>query len=41
VEKKTQVPWNPATPYKGLGYRDVSASSRAAYRVVELPVAKA
>jgi 3',5'-cyclic AMP phosphodiesterase CpdA len=41
VEKKTQVPWNPATPYKGLGYRDVSASSRAAYRVLELPVAKA
>jgi 3',5'-cyclic AMP phosphodiesterase CpdA len=41
AEKKTQLPWNPAMPYKGLGFRDVNASSGGVYRMVELPAAKA
>jgi 3',5'-cyclic AMP phosphodiesterase CpdA len=38
MEKKTQLPWNPAAPYAGLGYRRVDASARAEPRMVELPV---
>jgi len=39
AEKKTQLPWDAALPYKGLGFRDVRASARGAQRMVELPVA--
>lgn len=28
--QKTQLPWNPAQPYKGLGYRSVQASAAGA-----------
>jgi 3',5'-cyclic AMP phosphodiesterase CpdA len=37
MEKKTQLPWNPAAPYAGLGYRRVDASTRGEQRMVELP----
>jgi len=40
VEKKTQVPWDAAAPYKGLGYRDIEASANAAPRVTEFPAGK-
>ena len=39
AEKKTQLPWDAALPYKGLGFRDVRASARGAQGMVELPVA--
>ncbi|APV50021.1 serine/threonine protein phosphatase [Betaproteobacteria bacterium GR16-43] len=38
VEKKTQVPWNAAAPYKGLGYRDVGAGPRREATPLEIPV---
>jgi len=41
AERKTQLPWNPATPYRGLGFRDVQASPGGTYRLVDLPAAKA
>ena len=40
VEKKTQVPWNAATPYKGLGYRDIEASASVAPRITDFPAGK-
>ncbi|MET0917267.1 MAG: metallophosphoesterase [Burkholderiales bacterium] len=40
AEKKTQLPWNPAMPYKGLGFRDVQAGSASTYRIVDVPPAK-
>jgi len=40
--KRAPVPWNPATPYKGLGFRDVEANARQAqYKIEEVPVLKA
>lgn len=40
--KRTPLPWDPAQPYRGLGFREVTAETKAAeYRVVELPVQKA
>jgi 3',5'-cyclic AMP phosphodiesterase CpdA len=38
VEKKTQTPWNPAAPYKGLGYRDIDASASREAKMAEIPV---
>jgi len=39
VEKKTQVPWNPAAPYAGLGFRDVEAEPGGEeHKMVELSV---
>ena len=35
AEKKTQVPWNPAEPYKSLGWREIEASPRAAPKLEE------
>jgi hypothetical protein len=35
---KTQLPWDPAQPYKGLGFRSVQASASAAPRLRELPL---
>ena len=38
-EKRTPVPWNPAAPYSGLGFRDVSAEPKSAqFKATELPV---
>lgn len=38
---KTQLPWNPAEPYKGLGYRAVTASASGnPPRMRELPLVK-
>jgi hypothetical protein len=39
---RTPVPWDPAQPYKGLGFRSVDAELKeAAYRITEYPVIKA
>ena len=39
--KRTPIPWDPAQPYKGLGYRDVEADvAKAEYHITELPVIK-
>jgi 3',5'-cyclic AMP phosphodiesterase CpdA len=35
VEKKTQVPWSAASPYKNLGWRDVHALPQGGHRMVE------
>ncbi len=41
VPKRAPVPWDPATPYKGLGFRDVEAEvKKAKYEITELPVTK-
>jgi hypothetical protein len=35
------VPWDPAEPYKGLGWREVEAEpAKAQYAITELPVQK-
>lgn len=40
-EKRTPLPWDPAMPYKGLGFREVEADPRAAdYRLAEFPVVR-
>src|SRR5262252_8121896 len=37
--RKAQIPWNPAEPYKGLGFRNVAARIRQArYEIEEIPV---
>ena len=38
MEKKTQLPWNPAAPYAGLGYRDVQVGLQGEPRLLERPV---
>jgi hypothetical protein len=39
---RTPLPWDPAQPYKGLGFRSVDAELKeAAYRITEFPVVKA
>ncbi len=41
-EKRTPLPWDPAMPYRGLGFREVDASPRAAtYTISEFPVVRA
>jgi hypothetical protein len=38
---RTPLPWNPAEPYKGLGFRDVDAEVKEAeYKITEYPVVK-
>ena len=38
--KRTPIPWDPAAPYKGLGFREIEAESRPPrYDINELPVA--
>lgn len=38
-EKRTPLPWDPAAPYKGLGFREVEAEdSGTKYSVTEYPV---
>jgi hypothetical protein len=40
-EKRTPVPWDPAMPNKGLGFREVEAEVKEAqYKINELPVTK-
>lgn len=40
--KRTPLPWDPAQPYRGLGFREVTAETKTAeYLIVELPVQKA
>jgi 3',5'-cyclic AMP phosphodiesterase CpdA len=35
---RTPVPWNPAEPYKGLGFRGVDAETKAGeYKITEYP----
>jgi len=41
MEKKTQLPWNPAQPYKGLGWRELRAdASTSAPKIWEKPLAQ-
>ena len=40
--QRTPLPWDPAHPYKGLGYRDIEAEAKnAEFKLTELPVVKA
>jgi hypothetical protein len=40
--KREPVPWDPAQPYQGLGFRGVDADvEKAAYQITEYPVRKA
>jgi hypothetical protein len=40
--KRAPVPWDPAQPYRGLGFREVEAETkRREYVITELPVQKA
>ncbi len=40
--KREPVPWDPAQPYKGLGFREVEAEAgKNAYKIAEHPVVKA
>lgn len=42
AEKKTQLPWNAAKPYDGLGYRSVRADTHGkAFHLFEQPAVKA
>ena len=42
VPKKAPVAWDPAAPYKGLGFREVDADvGKPAYKLEELPVVTA
>ena len=37
--KRAPIPWDPAAPYKGLGFREVEAQlAQANYEIVEFPV---
>ena len=38
--KRAPIPWDPAQPYKGLGFRGIEAE-KAKYEIVEYPVVKA
>jgi len=41
VPKRAPVAWNPAEPYKGMGFRNIEAKvAKAEYEIVELPVSK-
>ena len=35
-DKRTPLPWDPAVPFKGLGFRDVEAEMKMARRVLEI-----
>jgi hypothetical protein len=42
LPKREPVRWDPAQPYKGLGFRDIEAEvKKAAYEITEYPIAKA
>ena len=41
-EKRTPLPWDPAAPHKGLGFREIEAEVGAArYKIAELTVSQA
>ncbi len=41
VPKRVPIPWDPAAPYKGLGYRSIEArTEKAEYIITEFPVQK-
>jgi hypothetical protein len=41
-EKRTPLPWDPAEPYRGLGFREVTADPpQASYAIREFPVVRA
>jgi len=41
VPKRAPIPWDPAAPYKGLGFRAIAAEGRQGeYQILELPVMK-
>lgn len=41
LPKRIPIPWDPAEPYKGLGYRSVEANvEKAAYVLTEYPIKK-
>ena len=37
-EKRTPLPWDPAHPFKGLGWREVAAAKTGSYELTEVPV---
>ncbi len=39
--KRVPVAWDPAAPYRGLGFRNVRADAAASYPITEFPVTKA
>jgi 3',5'-cyclic AMP phosphodiesterase CpdA len=40
-EKRTPLPWDAATPFKGLGFREVEAEYKdASYKIQEFPVVR-
>jgi hypothetical protein len=40
--QRTPLPWDPAQPYRGLGFRDIEAEAKdAKFKLTELPVQKA
>jgi 3',5'-cyclic AMP phosphodiesterase CpdA len=39
--KRVPVAWDPAQPYRGLGFRDIRADAAAHFPITELPVVKA
>ena len=40
--KRTPLPWDPAAPYKGLGFREIEAEvDEAQYKIAEFPVTRA
>ena len=40
--QRTPLPWDPAQPYRGLGFRDIEAEAKdATFKLTELPVQKA
>lgn len=38
--KRAAVPWNPAEPYKGLGFREIEAAVNRQYAISEFPVVR-
>ena len=41
VPKRVPIPWDPAAPYKGLGYRGIEArTDKTVYMITEFPVQK-
>ena len=40
VPKRLPIPWDPAAPYKGLGYRSILAETGKEYIITEFPVQK-
>ena len=39
--KRTPLPWDPAQPYRGLGFRTIDAGlAKAAFEMTEMPVQK-